>query len=142
MRVILLGKIRGLGEKNDVKTVADGYARNFLLPKNLAVAATSQALRALESEKKILVERREKKILELKKKAELIKNLTLEFKLKTGEKNEVFGSITKKDIESKLKEKGFIAEKIYLEKVIKNPGESRIEIDLGEGVKAEVKVIA
>lgn len=141
MKVILLQDIKSLGRKFDVKNVADGYARNFLLPRKLAIVATLREVEELNREKTLLNEKRGKIIAELKEKARQIKDLTLKFKLKTGEKNEIFGSVTKKDIELALEDKGFQNIKIKLEKPLKTLGEQALEIDLGEGVRTSLKIL-
>lgn len=141
MKVILLQNINGLGQKYDIKDVKGGYVRNFLLPKKLVAIATLAALTRLSREKAILEERRSELTLKLKEEAEKIEKLTLEFKLKVGEKNEVFGSVTKKDIELALADNGFRELKVELDKPIKSIGEHNVEVDLGEGVKVSVKAL-
>ena len=141
MKIILLENIKGIGKKLDVKEVKDGYARNFLLPKKMAEAATPQALKKLIEEKSKKKEERGKLVTVLGERAGKIQKLTLSFKLKTGGKKEVFGSVNAKDIERVLEERGIPDAKADLEKPIKVLGKTTIPVDLGEGVKTEVKVL-
>ncbi|MDO8557312.1 MAG: 50S ribosomal protein L9 [Candidatus Jorgensenbacteria bacterium] len=140
MKVILLKEIRGLGHKGDVKEVKEGYARNLLMPQKLAEIATPAALARASEEKARIEKNRAEKTAELKKSAESIKNTTLIFKMKTGEKGKVFGSITDADIRNALSEKGFnipIASKHH----IKTTGEHILDIDLGDGIKTKLRVL-
>ncbi len=105
MRVILLQDIKSLGRRGDVKNVADGHARNFLLPRNLVKPATTAAIQELEREKSKLVKQFE----ELKTELEGIEKATaaepLVFQIKAGEKGEVFGSVGVREIQEKLLER-------------------------------------
>lgn len=141
MKVILLEDIRGLGKKFDVKELKDGYVRNFLLPKKLAEIATPTVLKKLNREKVILDKKHNELVQKLEKEAEKIEKLNLEFKLKVGEQGEVFGSVTRKDIELALADNGFPNFKVSLEKSIKSLGEQEVEINLGESVKTQIKVL-
>ena len=141
MKVILLEDIRGLGKKFDVKELKDGYVRNFLLPKKLAEIATPTVLKKLNREKVILDKKHNELVQKLEKEAEKIEKLNLEFKLKVGEQGEVFCSVTRKDIELALADNGFPNFKVSLEKSIKSLGEQEVEINLGESVKTQIKVL-
>lgn len=141
MKVILLQDVKGLGKRNDIKEVSVGYARNFLLPKNLVEITTPGALKRLlevrakkEEEKKVL-------IADLERKKEKIKDITLAFKVKVGKEGGVFGSISAKDIKSALEEKGILSAEAKLKKPLKELGEHQIEINLGEGIKADIKIL-
>ncbi|MGC9611017.1 MAG: 50S ribosomal protein L9 [Minisyncoccia bacterium] len=140
MKVILLKEIKGIGKKFEVKEVKDGYGRNFLLPRGLAEAATKEALGKLETQKKIWEAEHEKLVLKLKEEAEKIEALSLNFKMKVGEKGETFGSVSRKDIENELSRQGYKDLKIELEKPIKTLNEHTIQVDLGEGIKAKLKI--
>jgi large subunit ribosomal protein L9 len=141
MRVILLLDVPNVGKKYDIKNVADGFARNSLIPAKKAMMATKEAIEKLEKEKAIRLQEHNKIIEKLKEVAEKLKNTSLQFELHAGEKNEVFGSVTKKDIELELEKKGFGKLSISIERPIKETGEKLIEINLGEGIKAKAKLV-
>lgn len=105
MRVILLQDIKSLGRAGDIKNVSDGYARNFLLPRNLVKPATPMAEKELDLER----EKLEKQLEELKAELENIESATrvepLVFQVKAGEKGEVFGAVGVREIQEKLVEK-------------------------------------
>lgn len=144
MKIILLENIMGLGQKYDIKNVSDGYARNFLVPRGLAKPADEKLLKEISVQKAA----HEKKELELKIKLEnLAKKLTdqeFHFKVKTGKKGEVFGSVGKDAIVSEIRKKYGEAEfsdiEINLEKPLKTLGDNLTEIDLGRGVKTKIKI--
>ncbi|MEK7553481.1 MAG: 50S ribosomal protein L9 [Patescibacteria group bacterium] len=148
MKVIILQDIKGIGKKFDVKEIKDGYAKNFLIPRGLAKIATNAAVKELETKKSAL----EKKEKELKIKLEsLVKNLAhreFVFSLNTGKKGEVFGSITKDDIKTRIDAdtnadlREYIENnlEIKLEKPIKTIGEHQVEINLGRGVKTTLNI--
>ncbi len=140
MKVILLENIRGLGKKNDIREVSDGYARNFLLPKKLAEAATGAALKRAAELKARAEAEREKLVVGLKAAAEKIKDEKLVFKVKTGEKGEVFGSVSARDIEQELAGRGIARCEAELKKPLKTLGEHDVEINFGENIKAKLKV--
>jgi large subunit ribosomal protein L9 len=124
----------------EVKDVKNGYARNFLLPKNLAKIATAENLKIL-SRKKVERERQEKELLEtLKKTAKQLSNLSLDFSLKTGDKGEVFGSISASEIKKTLEKLGYRDFELILEKPLKELGEHLIVVDFGRGIKVEIKI--
>ena len=148
MRIILLREIKGLGNKFDIKQVKDGYARNFLIPRGLAKIATEQVIKELETQKAAW----QKEEQEIKNKLEtLAKELSgqeFKFTLKTGKKGEVFGSVAKSDIKTRIYTDmktdlhGYLENlEINLEKPIKKLGEHQVEVDLGGGVKTLIKVI-
>jgi len=141
MKIILLRDVKGIGKKFDVKEVKDGYARNFLLVRGMAEVATKGALDKLEVQKKIWEAEHQKLVERLKAEAAQIESVVLNFKMKVGEKGEAFGSVTKKDIEMELSQKGFKDLKIELEKSIKTIGEHSVPVDLGEGIKGKLKII-
>ena len=141
MKIILIKDVKGIGKAFDVKEVKDGYARNFLLLKGLAEAATKEAVQRLERQKKIRETEHQKLVEELKIGAKNLEGLELKFKMKTGEKGETFGSVSRKDVELELAKQGYKDLKIELEKPIKGIGEHSVPIDLGEGIMAKVKVL-
>ena len=131
MKVILLQDIASLGKKYDVKNVSDGYARNFLVPKNLAKIATPKAIKAIEAEKKRLEEERKVQEDILQKNLEGLKDLKVVWDGKNNEKGHLFAGIHSQDISKILKEQSHLdipAELIQLEKPIKETGQYKIKV--------------
>ncbi len=143
MRVILLQDIENLGKKYDIKEVANGYARNFLIPRGLAKAATRDALKWLSLQKEIEAKKAEEDLKKVQEIASAIDGQEIVIAVKVGEKNQLFESITNQKISEKLKEIGFDIKKnqIDLPKPIKETGEFSIKIHLEHNLEAEIKVI-
>jgi large subunit ribosomal protein L9 len=137
MKVIILEDIKGFAKKHDVKEAKAGYARNFLFPKNLAKPATEGALAELEKQKAEWEKKEEEAKAKLRETAKKLEGEEIIFELKTGEKNEVFGSVTKDDILKKISVKDA---EVKLAKPIKSLGEHEVEVDLPKGIKAKVKI--
>lgn len=137
MKVILLTDVKGVGRKNEVKDVADGYARNFLIARKLAVAADQQgmAVKSAADAKEAGERARLQKI------ADMMSTASLTFTIKTGEHKEVFGSVSKRDIENALREKGITEGQVLLDHPIKATGEHVVEVSFGKGVKGKAKVL-
>lgn len=143
MKVIFLKDVPRVGKKNDVKEVNDGYASNFLLPRNLAIMATAKALAELDLKKKEVIVEREVQEELLMKNLEEIKGKTVIIKGKANEKGSLFSSIHKKEIidtMSKLHRAVVNEEFIILEKPIKEIGEFEIPIEI-KGKKSFFKII-
>jgi len=139
MRVLLLQDVKGVGQKMDVKEVNDGYARNFLIPRKLAVMADQSALKIkteTEKQAKNLISQYENLSDKLAKEI-------LEFSIKAGEKNQTFGSVDKEQINKVLLEKNLIKadSEVLLDKPLKSLGEHWVEIKLGRGIRGKIKVI-
>lgn len=131
MKVILVADIPGLGKKNEVKEVKDGFGRNFLLARKLAIMATYPALKELEARKIKEEKQEEKKKEAIKTIFEKIKNREFEIKENANEKGELFGSVGKEKIFEALKNQGFEGikeEYVKLDKPIKSVGEYKIEL--------------
>ncbi|HOD96824.1 MAG TPA: 50S ribosomal protein L9 [Candidatus Paceibacterota bacterium] len=143
MKIILLENIPKLGKKYDIKNVSDGYALNFLIPKKLAVAATSQKIKEIENLKK-QEELKNQKIQALFKEwAEKIKNTTLDFRLKTDKSGKTFGSVTKEDIAKQLEKTSGIKieeKQIILDEHIKKVGDYVIKIKFSPEIETELKI--
>ena len=143
MKVILLKSIKDLGQKGDVKEVKEGYGRNFLLARGLAILATQGAVSFRQSELKNLAEHE----LKLEKDAEILKQKIEQSPLlahvSTNEHGVVFGSINVKDITDLLKEKGIVVDKsqIEIKSPIKKIGATIVKINLYKNVKADLKII-
>ncbi len=141
MKVILLQNVKGTGMKGDIKDLNDGYVRNFLLPKNLVVVATPDVVKKNTEEKRVKEEQHKKQIAILEKEANEIRAVKLIFRVKTGEKGELFGSITDRDIERAFHEKGFAHIAIKEKHALKSVGEHRVNVNLGNGITSEFLVI-
>jgi len=144
MKVILLQDIEKLGKKYDIKEVADGYARNFLIPKGLAKQATEQALKWLEITKEINERKAEEELKKIEKEVLKIDGLEVLIPLKVGEKGQLFEKVTAQKISEQLKKMGFKISKnqIELKKPIDEIGEFPIKIKFEHNLEAEIKVIA
>ncbi|MGD9569886.1 MAG: 50S ribosomal protein L9 [Sedimentibacter sp.] len=143
MKVILLEDVKNVGKKGEIINAKDGYARNFLFPKNLAIEATTVNLKNLENAQK-QKEAKEKELLEeAKKLEEELMKLTVVIKTKTGENGKLFGAVTTKEIAEHIeKEHGFaIDKKKYDMEPIKAVGEYFAKIKLHPQVNAKVKII-
>lgn len=142
MKVILLKDVENTGEKYELKEVKSGFARNFLIPKKLAKPATKQNLKWLEQQKKIHAEKAEQELEEIQKKVDTIDGREIEIKVKVGDNNQLFESITSQKINEELKNQGFSIKKdqINLPEPIKELGESKIKITFKHNLEAEIKI--
>lgn len=143
MKVILTQDIKGVGKKDEIINANDGYARNFLFPKKLAVEANAKNMSLLQGRKDSANFKKEQE----KDKANEIKNklskITLVIKVKAGDNGKIFGSITSKEIASEIKSQYNIEidkKKISMKDPIKELGTISIEIKLYEGIIATLKV--
>lgn len=142
MKVILTEEIRGLGTRGDIVTVKNGYARNFLLPKNLAREATSGNLKSIEQERKkwALLSDQEKTIAQ--KAAESVKGAKIIIRKRIGENGHLFGSVTANEIADALEAKGLHVDKrrIELAHPIKSAGLHDVDVRLHREVSAHIQV--
>jgi len=143
VKVILLQDIEDLGKKYEIKEVKNGYARNFLLPKKLARAATKEALKWLESQKEVIEKEMEEDLKKAQALASQLDGLEINISVKVGDEGQLFESINAQKIVDKLKDMGFEFKKsqIKLENPIKELGETPLSISLDHNLEAEVKVI-
>lgn len=143
MRVILLQDIDKFGKKHEIKEVADGYARNFLMPKGLVKLATEKNLKWLSAQKETLEKKSEEELKNIQDTATKIDGLEITITVKTGKEKQLFESITAQKISDKLKELGFEIKKsqIDLKEPIKEIGEYPIKIKLEHNLEAEIRVI-
>ena len=143
MKVILLADIKNVGKKDEIINANDGYARNFLFPKNLALEATKDNLKKLEEKKASVAHKKHLEIEANKVLAEKISKLELKLKVKAGEGGRLFGSVTAKDIAEKLEKEHKIEvdkKKVLLDDAIKTAGITLVEVKLYEGVTTKIKV--
>jgi len=143
MKIVLLQDVRKIGRIYEIKEVADGYAINFLLPKNLAKKATKEAVEWAIEHQKI---NEEKAIVDLGKTAKLlsqIDGLEVEISAKTGDKGQLFEKINSAKIAVKLQEMGFDVKKnqIKLEHDIKEIGEYDVNLIFDHGLECEIKIV-
>jgi len=143
MKIILLQDIESVGKKYEVKEVKDGYARNFLISKDLAKRATKQALEWLESQKELIEKEIEEDLKKVQEMASRLDGLEVPMAVKVGEEGQFFESITAVKISEKLKEMGFDIKKseIALEEPIKTTGEFLIKINLDHNLEAEINLV-
>ena len=142
MKVILTDEIRGLGTRGDVVTVKDGYARNYLIPKNLAREATPGNLKSIEQERKkwALLAQQEKDVAQ--KAADAVKGIKVVVQKRVGEHGQLFGSVTANEIADALEAKGVNVDKrrIELAHPIKTLGVHDVEVRLHKDVTAQIQV--
>ena len=144
MKVILKQDIKGVGKKDQVINAADGYARNFLFPKGLAVPADSGNMNNLKAKNDSVAFRKGEDLKEAKERAERMKNITVKVPVKAGDNGRLFGAVTSKEIAETLKNDFNIIvdkKKVILSESIKVAGTTRVEIKLNEGVTASVLVM-
>lgn len=128
--------IKKLGKKYDVKEVSDGYARNFLIARKLAVPADEKAM-AFKANQEAGDHITKQKYVDLAKRLE---GEALEFKVKTGMKSEVFGSVTVESVKKELQNRGYGDADIDLNKPLKTLGDHKIRVNFGKGVFGTAKV--
>ena len=143
MKVIFIKDVKGQGKKEEIKEVADGYAMNFLIKKKLAVPLNEKNLKSLkdtqnERKKEDTKKREEANVLK-----EKLEKIVLNFKVKTGTEDRVFGSVSAKQIKDQLIKKGYKIEKnqIELENNLTSLGYHNIKIVLYKDIKAIIKVL-
>ena len=143
MKVILLENIKGVGKKDEVINAADGYARNYLLPKKLAIPADTGNMNNLKAKQASNEFRKGEEKKEAEEIAKKLKGILLKIQVKSGENGKIFGGVTSKEIAEELKKQYKIdidKKKIMLEQTIKTIGVFNIDIKLFEGVIGKLKV--
>lgn len=142
MKVVLLKDVEKLGTEGEIKEVAEGYARNFLIPKNFAKAATDQAIREIDSMKAKKSKADQMELEETQKVAEQLDGRELFIKVKEKDGN-LFGSVNEKTIAKSLADEGLMiqASNIKLEEPIKEVGDYDVNVNLDHGLEANIKVI-
>jgi len=142
MKVILKQNVPSLGKAGDLIKVHDGYARNLLIPKGWAIEANEKNLKNFEHEKKNILQRAEKEHKTAQELAASLAKVTLTIVRKIGDQDKIFGSVTSKDIELALKEKGYDIDRkmIVHNEHIKSLGEFSIKIKIASGIETEIKL--
>ena len=143
MEIILREDVEKLGSRGAMVKVANGYARNFLLPRKLAVPATESNRKIVEQEREAYLRREAKVIGEAQDLAQLMSKVTLTFKRRVGENEHLFGSVTAKDIADALEAQKFHVERqrVHLEEPIRTLGEHKVTIRLHRDVTTEINTI-
>jgi large subunit ribosomal protein L9 len=143
MKVILKSDIKGLGKKESAVEVSDGYARNYLIPRGLAVEANTTNLNVMNSRQESEKRKKEREKQKAQELAEKIKGITVVFKAKAGENGKLFGSITNKDIADKLKSSFNLdidKKQIHLDDAIKSLGTTVADVKLYPEISAKLSV--
>lgn len=142
MKVVLLQKVPGIGDIDDVREVADGYARNFLFPKHLAVQASTTVIAQVSAHKKKLAKEAENDLQEQQSLADRLDGLVLDIKEKVSDKGLLYAGIGAQRIADELKKRNFSITKNQVEmKPIKEIGEFPVTIRLRHGLEAEISII-
>jgi large subunit ribosomal protein L9 len=142
MKVILRSDVENLGRAGDIKQVANGYARNFLIPRGMAMEATPSAVKWYEKGAERRAKQREKQTSVAQEQAGKMAGVLLSFTRPVGEQGKLFGSVGKADIADSLKASGFAVDKksIVLPAAIKEVGDHEVEVKLQTDVSAKIKV--
>ena len=142
MQIILQEDVEKLGHRGDIVTVKPGYARNFLLPQRLAVEASAGNLKAIERMRTSLGKKTATELEAAQKQAALLNGVALKFTRKTGENDQMFGSVTSADVAEGLTAQGFKIDKrnVHLAEAIRAIGEYPVTIKVFRDITAEVKV--
>ena len=142
MEVILLKVVEKLGKKGDLVNVRDGYGRNFLIPRTLAVPATAENRVRAETDKKLEAGRKSRKREEASKLAEQLTSLELRLEAAVGEKNKLFGAVTTQDLADALAQKGISVDKkqFKLSEPLRSLGKHTVTVELAPEVKAALQV--
>lgn len=143
MKVILLQDIEKIGKKYEVKEVADGHARNFLIPKGLVKIASKEAIEWASMQNEIKNKKTEEELQKIQEIASKIDGLELLISVKAGDKGQLFEKINAQKISEKLKEQGFDVKKdqIDIKKPIEEIGESLVKLKFDHNLESEIKVI-
>ena len=143
VEILLREDVDHLGPRGQIVRVKAGYARNYLLPRHLAVLATSANAKLIDQHRAALSRREARERDQASKLADQLRTATLEFERKVGEQGILYGSVTSMDIAEALKAKGFDVERrrIHLPNPIKEPGEYDVHIKLHREITLDVKVI-
>ncbi len=143
MKVILKANIKGVGKKDEVINASDGYARNFLFPKNLAVEANNENMLKLKAKQNSAKFQKDQEKEEAMKTADKLSKILLKIQVKAGENGKIFGGVSSKEIAQELEKQYKIIvdkKKIDLKETIKTLGIQTIEIKLFEGVIGKLKI--
>ncbi len=143
MKIILKESVENVGTVGDVVAVKDGYARNYLIPRGLAVLADPRNVKAIEHQRKALEKKRLREVAKAEELAQALTGTRLVFKRKASEQDQLFGSVTHMDIEESLTAKGFSVSRkqVALDHPLKALGEFPVTLKLPGNVKAKITVV-
>ncbi len=143
MEVILKEDVPKVGSRGDLVKVADGFGRNYLLPRKLAIEATASNRAVIEQMKQAALRRAAKDKADSEALAKMLEGVSVSFTRKAGEKEQLFGSVTSGDIAAALEQQGYNIDrrKIHLDEPLKHIGEFKVPVRLYKGVDATVKVV-
>jgi large subunit ribosomal protein L9 len=143
MQVILKEDVHNLGKAGELVTVRPGFGRNFLIPQGKAVLATAGNVKQIEHQKKIIAAKTAAAAKDAQAIADKLSAITVHIERQAGEESKLFGSVTTRDIEEALRDKGVTVDhrKIHLAEPIKTIGEHTVEIKLGSSVTGHIKVV-
>ena len=142
MQVILRDDLDNLGKSGEVVNVKPGYARNYLLPRGLAIKATASDVKRVEHEKRVIAARTAKLAKEVQAEADALSRISVSIARAVGEEDKLYGSVTSRDIAEALAEQNveIDSKKIHLEEPIKTLGMTEVQVKLGRGVNGTIKV--
>ena len=143
VKVIFIEDVEGTAYAGDIKEVANGFARNYLVPRKLAFAATKKSIKDFQEKEKSILKKAEKKIRDTQNLKEQIEKISLDFKRKVGKEGKLFGAVTSQEISEALLGKGIdIGRKtIRLKQDMKKIGEYLVEVALYRDIKANLKIV-
>ncbi|HMF41393.1 MAG TPA: 50S ribosomal protein L9 [Polyangia bacterium] len=142
MQVILRDDLDNLGKSGEVVNVKPGYARNYLLPRGLAIKATAGDIARVEHEKRVIAARTAKLAKTAQAEADKLSRVSVSIARATGEEDKLYGSVTTRDIAEALREQGIVVDskKLHLDEPIKALGDFEVPVKLGRGVNATIKL--
>ena len=142
MKLILKTDVSQLGKSGEVIEVKPGYGRNYLIPRNLAVAATRKNVSQLEHEKRLIVLQQNRRLADSGKLVQQLESYSCTIPCKVGEEDRLFGSVTSRDIAETLRRDGYAVDKrdVLLEEPLKNLGVYTVPVRVGPKVEAKLKV--
>jgi len=143
MQVILKEDVHNLGKAGELVKVKPGYGRNFLIPQGKAVIATAGNVKQIEHEKKLIAAKQVQLGKDSQAMADKLASVEVQIERQAGEEDKLFGSVTSRDIEDALKEKGITIDhkKVHLAEPINTIGYHTVEIRLGAGITGKIKVV-
>ena len=143
MQVILKEDVHNLGKAGDLVKVKPGFGRNYLIPQGKAIAATAGNIKEIEHHKKLIAAKQAQLSKDAQSMADKLAAIEVQIERQAGEEDKLFGSVTSRDIESALKDKGVTIDhrKVHMPEPIKTIGYHTVEIRLGTGVTGKIKVV-